>query len=181
MRPLTPARTRHALLAVSIVLIVVSAFLIALTACSSPPAPAVTGGAVAATASPASPAAPEPSCGWYTPMTGAAYGQAVTVTARGPACRTRALVRWIAVASDLPWASASAAPGTLIAQLARGGTTVQIWQDGFAGATDATAGGLADRFELAGWAVQRPACPPSGCGPTPDITYTTYPSGAPVP
>ena len=124
---------------------------------------------------------PTPRCGWYTPMTGPAYGQVITIVITGPACTTDTLIRWVAVASGRPWGSTSIAPGTLIAQLAKNGTVIAIWQQGSAGVTDRTAGYLADALERAGWAPQVPACPASGCGPAPSISYTTYPPGSPVP
>jgi hypothetical protein len=125
-------------------------------------------------------APPPPRCAWYTPMTGQAYGQTVTLTAQGPACRGLALIRWVAQRTGLPWASTAAAAadgmpvpaGTAIAQLERAGTVVQVWQAGSALPTDQTAGGLADDFQAAGWAVQQPECPPAGCGPpvTPPVS-----------
>lgn len=115
--------------------------------------------------------APPPACAWYTPMTGAATGQTVTVTARGPACRSQALIRWIAARTGRPWASTAAAAadqmpvtqGTAIAQLSQGGTVVKIYQAGSAGVTDSTAGYLADAFASAGWTPQQvtgPGGPP---------------------
>jgi hypothetical protein len=165
---------RWTLLVVSAVLVIVSAFLIVLAACSGTSTETVGGAVSTVRAAPQ----PEPRCGWYTPMIGKAYGQVVTVAVAGPACRSQALIKWIALESGLPWASTSIAPGTLIAQVAKGGTTVRIWQEGFAGVTDRTAGYLADDFGAAGWRAQQPACPASGCGPTPDITYTTWPAGS---
>jgi hypothetical protein len=115
--------------------------------------------------------APAPWCAWYTPMTGAAYGQLVTVTARGPACRSQALIRWIALRSGRPWASTSIHLGTAVAQLERAGTVVQIWQDGSALVTDDTAGYLADDFAAVGWTAQPVICA-GGCGPpvTPPVS-----------
>jgi hypothetical protein len=115
-------------------------------------------------------------CAWYTPMTGKALGQIVTITAAGPACRSQALIGWIAGDSDRPWASTSIHPGTVIAQLAKGGTVVQIWQEGFARVTDQTAGALANAFQASGWTPQQPVCGAGGCGPTPTPT-TTRPGG----
>ena len=108
---------------------------------------------------------PPPRCAWYTPMTGTAYGQVVTVAAEGPACRSQALIKWIALKSSLPWASTSLTPGTLIAQMARGGTVIKIYQQGSALPTDQTAGYLADAFADAGWTPQPPTCGQPECGP----------------
>jgi hypothetical protein len=116
-------------------------------------------------------AKPDPlRCSWYTPMTGSAHGQTVTVTATGSDCKTHALIAWIARESNKPWATTSLANGTLIAQVTRDGTVVQIRQSGFATVTMDTAGGLADAFETAGWTVQVPTGPQ---GPTPFITYSS--------
>ena len=98
-------------------------------------------------------------CGWYTPtiVNGEADGQQVIVTATGPACRSLALIRWVSLkSSGKPWASTRVITGTIIAQMAKAGTVVRIYQDGWAKATDSTAGYLADDFEAAGWAVQLP-------------------------
>lgn len=146
----------------------------ALAGCSSPAAPPTALFTPSATLSP--PPAAQPSCGWYTPMIGQAYGQVVTVTAQGPACRSEALIRWIATASGKPWASTTIAPGTLIAQMAKGGTVIKIWQSGSALATDDTAGGLADSFARAGWTPQQPQCGQAGCGPP--VTSPESPVGA---
>jgi len=130
------------------------------------------GCAATAPAAPARSPAPRPAaapapprCAWYSPTVigNAPDGQQVIVSATGPACRSLALVRWIAARSGKPWAATTLVQGTDIAQLAKGGTVVRIWQTGFAPQTDATAGFLADDFQAAGWAVQVP----EGGGPGP--------------
>ena len=119
------------------------------------------------------------SCAWYTPaiVSGPDAGQLVIVAATGPACRTQALIQWVAVQSDRPWAITRTTGGTEIAQLAKSGTVVKIYQSGFAAATDQVAGYLADDFEDAGWAVQVP--PPGGAtaGPIPSQNEA-YPASA---
>jgi hypothetical protein len=125
---------------------------------------------------PAARPAPAPArCGWYTPMTGAALGQVVTVTIEGPACASLKLIQWIAVESGRPWASTMFAPGTLIAQLGRDGTVVRVWQAGSARVTDEAAGYLADAFASAGWAPQLPTGPGSWAG---TISTAPHPAGA---
>jgi hypothetical protein len=90
-------------------------------------------------------------------------GQQVIVSVTGPACRSLALIRWIALKSGKPWATTTVVQGTDIAQLAKAGTTVRIWQTGWAAQTQDTAGYLADAFQAAGWSVE----PPTGGGPGP--------------
>ena len=131
----------------------------ALAACSSAPPRA-------------DPASPPPgpravSCAWYTPtiVNGEADGQQVIVTATGPACRSQALIRWVSLkSSGKPWASTRLITGTIIAQMAKAGTVVRIYQSGWALATEKTAGYLADDFQAAGWAVQMPVAQPSLLG-----------------
>jgi hypothetical protein len=145
------------------VLAVISAASLLLSSCSAPPA-TVTGGAAVVTVTPDP--VPPPWCAWYTPETGAALGQLVTVEITGPGCTTTTLIRWIAVQSQRPWGTTTGTPGTLIAQLSRAGTTVRIWQDGSALATSETAGGLADAFEAARWHPETATCAPLPfCGP----------------
>ena len=138
------------------------------------------GCAATAPAAPARPPAPPrvtaapaaPRCAWYTPTVigNTADGQQVIVSATGPGCHGQALIAWIAKASGKPWASTTVIQGTDIAQLAKAGTTVRIWQTGWAPQTQDTAGYLADAFQAAGWAVE----PPTGGGPGP-------PAAPPVP
>lgn len=110
-------------------------------------------------------------CAWYTPtiVRGSADGQQVIVAATGPACRSRALIAFVADITDKPWATTSLVTGSCIAQLARGGSVVQVWQTGFAGPTDITAGNIADTLQGEGWQVQ---VPPGG-GPTPPPIRST--------
>ena len=133
---------------------------------------------------PAALPAPAPArCAWYTPMTGPATGQTVTVTATGPACASQALIAWIALESGRPWASTAAAEadgmpvtqGTVIAQLGRAGTVVRVWQAGSARITDEAAGYLADAFQSAGWAPQLPTGPGAQGG---SIDTAPHPAGA---
>lgn len=129
--------------------------------CSSPAAsPAPT----TAAARPPAPR-PPPRCAWYSPTVtgGTPDGQQVIVSATGPACRSPALIAWIAAETGKPWASTTLTGGTAIARLSRAGTAVTIWQTGFAAQTEDTAGYLADAFAAAGWAVQPP--PAGGPGP----------------
>jgi hypothetical protein len=120
----------------------------------------------AAPAIPTVKVSPQRWCSWYTPtiVKGSADGQQVILTATGPGCRSRALIAWVADETGKPWASTSITGGQVIAQLARGGTTVRIIQTGFATATDQTAGYLADAFEAARWRVE---AAPVTSGPTP--------------
>jgi hypothetical protein len=132
--------------------------------------------AAATTAAPSPRPAPRPPaviawCAWYSPVL-SAPGQLVTVTATGPACASPALVTWVARTSGRLWIGTATAPaGTCIAQLARAGMVVQVWQDGAAPPTDQAAGYLADAFAAAGWAVQQPpASPPLRQSPVPDVS-----------
>jgi hypothetical protein len=140
--------------------LVITAASLLIAACSAPPV-----ATVLPTAAPA--ARPEPPrCAWYTPEIGPALGQIVTVAITGPACLDTTLIHWIAVKTGRPWAQTTIAPGTLIAQLTRGETTVRIWQYGSAVPTDETAGYLADDFLTAGWKPERATCAPQPfCGP----------------
>lgn len=143
---------------------------VALAACSS----------ARTTASP-SPSPPRPSprprpaaverCAWYTPtiVGGSADGQQVIVAATGPACGSRALIAFVADITGKPWATTTLVTGSCIAQLARGGSVVRVWQTGFAGPTDLTAGNIADTLQGDGWRVQ---VPPGG-GPTPPPVSTS--------
>lgn len=92
-------------------------------------------------------------CAWYSPTVG---GQMAIVSATGPACRSAELGDWIASRTRRVWISTGDVGGTLIAQLGRGGTTVRVWQVGFAPPTERAAGYLADDFESAGWRVEVP-------------------------
>jgi len=116
-------------------------------------------------------ATPPQWCSWYTPtmVKGSADGQQTILTATGPGCRSKALIAWVADKTGKPWASTSITGGQIIAQLARGGTTVRIIETGFAAATERTAGYLADDFEAAGWRVQ---VAPVSSGPTPSVLPT---------
>jgi hypothetical protein len=118
------------------------AVVLAVAACSSaaPPAPP--------------PAAPAPAaCGWYTAT--AAPGQIVNVTATGPGCHDRTVVDRLTADSDRPWTTTALIPGamgTLLAQLARGRTTVRVWFTGPpTGQAGPLAGRIADAFQAAGW------------------------------
>ena len=108
-------------------------------------------------------------CAWYTAL--APPGQAVNITATGPACRDRSLIDWLTSDSDRPWTTEGVIPGSfghLLATLARNGSTVQVWFTGpepspttSAGHPTQTsppaavlAGQLADALAAAGW---RPA------------------------
>jgi hypothetical protein len=107
------------------------------------------------------------SCGWYTPtiVNGEADGQQVIVTATGPACRSQALIRWVSLkSSGKPWASTRTITGTIIAQMAKDGTVIRIYQSGWDKATETTAGYLADDFQAAGWTVQVPVAQASLLG-----------------
>jgi hypothetical protein len=120
----------------------VLAVVLALAACSS-----------AAPAAPP-PAAPAPAaCGWYTAT--AAPGQIVNVTATGPGCHDRTVVDRLTADTDRPWITTALIPGamgTLLAQLARGRTTVRVWFTGPAtGQAGPLAGRIADAFAAAGW------------------------------
>lgn len=109
-------------------------------------------------------------CAWYSPTVvgGTPDGQQVVIAITGPGCSGQALIGWIAGQTGKPWATTTLVTGTPIAQLASGLTTVQVWQDGYAPQTEATAGGLADDFERAGWTVQDP--PTTGpIPPTPSL------------
>jgi hypothetical protein len=99
------------------------------------------------------------SCSWYTPtlVNGNPDGQQVIVKVTGAGCHGSALISWIADKSGKPWATTHLVSGTVIAQIAKGGTIVRILQTGFALPTDKTAGYLADDFQAAGWAVQVPS------------------------
>lgn len=100
-------------------------------------------------------------CAWYTPtiVNGEADGQQVIVTATGPACGSQALIQWVSAhSSGKPWATTKTAAGsTIIAQMAKAGTVIKIYQSGFAAQTEQTAGYLADAFQAAGWTVQVPS------------------------
>lgn len=113
-----------------------------------------------------SPAAVE-RCAWYTPtiVHGSADGQQVIVAVTGPACRSRSLIAFVAEITDKPWAATSLVMGSCIAQLARGGSVVQVWQTGFAGPTDITAGNIADTLQGDGWRVE--LAPTGGPSPPP--------------
>ncbi len=136
------------------------------------PAPSPTG----ATVSPAA------GCAWYTPtiVKGSADGQEVIVAATGPACRTSALVRWIAQQTGRPWASTRTLAGSLIAQMTKGSSVVLIYQAGGATATMTTAGYLADDLQLHGWTPEAPGSanipgfiqPPGGTSAPPLVTHT---------
>ena len=108
------------------------------------------------------PAATLASCAWYTPTT--QTGQQVIVAVTGPACLTHALIAWIADKTGKPWASTTLRigthTGTEFAQAIKGGTTVQIFEDGDALDTQATGGYLADDMSAAGWIVEPPTAPP---------------------
>jgi hypothetical protein len=128
-------------------------------ACSSAPAASP---APSPSASTSTRPARLPSCAWYTPTT--QTGQQVIVAVTGPACLTHALIAWIADKSGKPWASTTlrigTSTGTEFAQALKGGTTVQIFEDGTALATQATGGYLADDLSAAGWIVEPPTAPP---------------------
>jgi hypothetical protein len=115
-------------------------------------------------------------CAWYTPtiVRGAADGQQVIIAATGPACRSRSLIAFVAEITGKPWGSTSLVMGSCIAQLARGGSVVQVWQTGFAAPTDATAGNIADTLEGDGWRVQVP--PPGGPTPPPISSAASEPA-----
>ena len=108
----------------------------------------------APTPQPAAPAA----CGWYTAT--AKPGQIVTVTTTGQACHDRTVVGKLVADTDRPWATTAVIPGamgTLLAQLAKGRTTVRVW---FTGPPSGLAGPLAARianaFQAAQWQPQVP-------------------------
>ena len=129
---------------------------LAVASCSAAPA-------ASTTPSPPSPRPTRlPSCAWYTPTT--QTGQQVIVAVTGPACLTHALIAWIADKTGKPWASTTlrigTSTGTEFAQALKGGTTVQIFEDGTALDTQATGGYLADDMSAAGWIVEPPTAPP---------------------
>jgi hypothetical protein len=125
---------------------------VALVACSAAPA------ALPARLTPTLRPTPVPSCAWYTPTTEG--GQQVIVAVTGPACGSHALIAWIADKSGKPWASTvlriGTDTGTEFAVATRGGSTVRIFEEGTALATQATGGYLADDFQAAGWTVEPP-------------------------
>jgi hypothetical protein len=128
---------------------------LALTGCS-----AASAADPAATAARAARTAPAPlECAWYTPtiVGQEADGQEVVITMTGPACGSLTLIRWVSLKTQgSPWARTTRIEGTIIAQVAKGGTVVKIYQSGFALATDETAGDLADAFLAAGWSIEQP-------------------------
>jgi hypothetical protein len=87
-------------------------------------------------------------CAWYTPTTG---GQQAIVAVTGPACGTPSLMTWVEGKTRLRWISTSYITGMLMSQFTRDGTTVRIYQTGWALATQKAAGYLGDDFEWAGW------------------------------
>jgi hypothetical protein len=110
----------------------------------------------------AAPPAPHPvpaaaTCDWYTPTTEG--GQQVVVAVTGPACRTHALIAWIADKSGKPWAATRLVVGTEFAWAASGGTVVRIYEAGSALATQSTGGFLTDDFAADGWTVEPPGFP----------------------
>jgi hypothetical protein len=141
------------------------ALVLVLAACSS----------ARTTAGPSPSPSPRPAavarCAWYTPtiVRGAADGQQVIIAATGPACGDPPVIDWIADITGKPWGSTALVIGSCIAQLARGGSVVQVWQTGFAEQTDRTAGQIADTLEGDGWRVE---VPPGG-GPTPPPISST--------
>lgn len=118
-------------------------------------------------------AAPVERCGWYSPTT--PNGQQVIVRATGPACGDPPVIDWIVSITRRSWISSGYEPAaTCVAQLARAGAIVQVWQTGFDPRTDRLAGLIADTLERAGWLVQ---VPPAGPGPTPPILPTPIGAG----
>jgi len=95
-------------------------------------------------------------CAWYTPL--APPGQVVNVTASGPACGDRTLIGWLAGDSDRPWMSEAVIPGsfgTMLATLAKGGTTARVWCTGpLDGQACPLAGRIANAMQAAGWTPQ---------------------------
>jgi hypothetical protein len=147
------------------------ALALAIGGCSATTTPTIPPAAVTQAVEPS----PAPVCAWYTPaiISGPGAGQLVIVAATGPGCKTQALIAWIAVHTGKPWAITRTTGGTAIAQLARSGTIVRIYQTGFAAATDQVAGYLADDLQAAGWTIQAP--PPATSGPTPPPITTSEP------
>lgn len=79
-------------------------------------------------------------CAWYTPTS--VSGQAVTVTATGPACTGRSVIGLLTRAAGRPWTSESLIPGSYghpLASLTRGDATVQVYFTGPLPSHNATA------------------------------------------
>ena len=114
-----------------------------------------------ATTTAPSPAAAAPAaCGWYAAT--ANPGQIVNVTTSGQACHDRTVVGWLADDTGQPWTTTAVIPGamgTLLAQLAKAGTTVRVW---FTGPPTGLAGHLAGRIANAMQAAQWQPQPPTG-------------------
>jgi hypothetical protein len=135
----------------------------ALAGCTGSTTITVTPTPLTATARPSPRPAPVARCAWYSPTTGG--GQQVIVRATGPACGDPPVIDWIASITRRTWITTGYEPAaTCIAQLARAGAIVQVWQTGFAPRTDQVAGLIADTLEGDGWRVE---VPPGGPGPTP--------------
>jgi hypothetical protein len=136
---------------------------LALAGCTGSTTITVTPTPLTATARPSPRPAPPRRCAWYSPTTDG--GQQVIVRATGPACGDPPVIDWIASITRRTWITTGYEPAaTCIAQLARAGAIVQVWQTGFAPRTDQVAGQIADTLERDGWLVE---VPPGGPGPTP--------------
>jgi hypothetical protein len=137
--------------------------LLALAACSSSSTPTVLPPSPVGSAATATVPPHEAGCAWYSPVQGAAV---VNVTARGPGCIDGSVLRTLVADTDRKWISESWIPGsfgTLLAQLTRAGTTVEVWFTGPRPSPDKTgsqtsppaptlAGRIAQDLQDQGWA-----------------------------
>jgi len=123
------------------------------------------------TLTPRPPPARPAACAWYTPT--ATPGENVNVSATGPVCHDQSLIGWLVSDSDRPWTTESVIPGAmgqLVATLAKGRSTAQVWFTGplpspttSAGHATQTmtpaaelAGRIAVGLERAGWSSREP-------------------------